>query len=93
MCTAINLQEKHNFFGRTLDLEYSLEEQVVITPRRYVFDFLHQGKCFEHYAIIGVAHVSDGIPLYYDAMNEKGLCAAALRLPAITVYHKKDLTK
>ncbi len=89
MCTAINLTEKPHLFGRTLDLEYSLDEEVVITPRRFVFDFLHEGKCFEHNAIIGAAHVSGGIPLYYDAMNEKGLCAAALRLPALTFYHEK----
>ena len=26
-----------------------------------------------HYAIIGMAHVADDYPLYYDAVNEKGL--------------------
>ena len=90
MCTAINDISKIHLFGRTLDLEYSLDEQVVITPRRYAFDFLHEGKSYEHYAIIGAAHLSSGTPLYYDAMNEKGLCVAALRLPVITVYHEKQ---
>lgn len=89
MCTAINDISKHHLFGRTLDLEYTLDEQVVITPRRYVFRFIHGEAAFEHYAIIGAAHVSDNIPLYYDGMNEKGLCAAALRLPALTHYHEK----
>ena len=88
MCTAINDVSKIHLFGRTLDLEYSLDEQVVITPRRYVFEFLHEEKTYEHYAIIGAAHLSGGIPLYYDAMNEKGLCAAALRMPAITLYQE-----
>ena len=90
MCTAINDNANYHLFGRTLDLEYSLDEQIVITPRRFVFDFLHEKKSYEHYAIIGAAHISDGVPLYYDGMNEKGLCAAALRLPAITVYHEKQ---
>lgn len=88
MCTAINDISKIHLFGRTLDLEYSLDEQVVITPRRYVFEFLHEEKTYEHYAIIGAAHLSGGTPLYYDAMNEKGLCAAALRMPAITLYQE-----
>lgn len=89
MCTAINETNSRHLFGRTLDLEYSLDEQVVISPRRFVFDFLHEGKCYEHYAMVGAAHISGSVPLYYDAMNEKGLCAAALRLPALTVYHQK----
>ena len=93
MCTAINDISKHHLFGRTLDLEYTLDEQVVISPRRFVFEFLHEEKSYEHYAIIGAAHISNGVPLYYDGMNEKGLCAAALRLPAITLYHEKQPNK
>ncbi len=89
MCTAINDISKHHLFGRTLDLEYTLDEQVAITPRRYVFRFIHGETAYEHYAIIGAAHISGDIPLYYDGMNEKGLCAAALRLPALTAYHEK----
>lgn len=93
MCTAINDISKRHLFGRTLDLEYTLDEHVVITPRRFVFDFLHEGKSHEHYAIIGTAHIEGDVPLYYDGMNEKGLCAAALRLPAITVYHEQQPDK
>lgn len=89
MCTAINDTSKNHLFGRTLDLEYSLDEEVVITPRRFVFCFLHEEKSYEHYAIIGAAHIEGGVPLYYDGMNEKGLCVAALRLPIITAYHEK----
>ena len=89
MCTAINETTKYHLFGRTLDLEYSLDEEVVITPRRFKLDFLHEGRLYEHYAIIGAAHIADGVPLYYDAMNEKGLCAAALRFPVLAQYHEK----
>ncbi|MBR3686680.1 MAG: linear amide C-N hydrolase [Clostridia bacterium] len=85
MCTAIN---DNRLFGRTLDVERSFGEQVVITPRSFAFNFLHQGSASKHYAIIGAAHVVDNTPLYYDAMNEKGLCAAALRLPELTTYHE-----
>lgn len=31
-----------------------------------------------HYAILGMAHVAEGYPLYYDAINEKGLGMAGL---------------
>ena len=90
MCTAIT---DNHLFGRTLDLEYTLEEQVVITPRRFVFDFLYENQTHKHHAIIGAAHVSNNVPLYYDAMNEKGLCAAALRFPELAVYREKNATK
>lgn len=31
-----------------------------------------------HYAMIGMAYVAEEYPLYYDAVNEKGLCIAGL---------------
>ena len=89
MCTAISERRVRHIFGRTLDLEYSLGEEVVIIPRRFVFNFLHQQKSSDHYAIIGSAHVECGIPLYYDAVNEKGLAAAALSFPKFCEFSKK----
>lgn len=89
MCTAINETSGCHLFGRTLDLEYSYGEKVVITPRHYPFSFLHEGKNSDHCAIIGTAHIVDGKPLYYDAMNEMGLCAAALRFPKLAVYRER----
>ena len=90
MCTAIcdNL-----LFGRTLDLEYSYDESVVITPRHFPLKFRHGIDNCNHYAIIGTAHVANGYPLYYDAMNEAGLCAAALRFPHLACYYENDPQK
>ena len=85
MCTAIC---DGALFGRTLDLECSFGEAVVITPRNFGFSFLHEGELSGHYAMIGVAHLGDGVPLYYDAMNEEGLCIAALNFPDNAVYFK-----
>ena len=85
MCTAIC---DGALFGRTLDLERSFSESVVITPRNFAFSFLYEGECPRHYAMIGTAHVAGGVPLYYDAMNERGLCAAALNFPAYAHYGK-----
>lgn len=82
MCTAIF---DDGLFGRTLDLEYSYSESVVITPRKYKFKYLYENDNGEN-SIIGVAHVQNGVPLYYDGMNEMGLCMAGLNFPKYTIY-------
>ena len=87
MCTAISLKERHHLFGRTLDLEFSYNENVVITPKNFKFDFRHAPLTDCHPAIIGTAHIADGQPLYYDAVSSSGLCAAALNFPQYAVYH------
>lgn len=87
MCTAISINDTAHLFGRTLDLEYSLGEGVVITPRH--FDTGSRGETERgRYAIIGMAHIADGTPLYYDAMNEHGLAVAALNFPVYAVYRE-----
>ena len=78
MCTAVTYQTKDFYFGRTLDYEYSYREEVTVTPRCYPFHFRHMGALKQHYAIIGMAFVQDDYPLYYDAVNEKGLGMAGL---------------
>ena len=78
MCTAATYKTKDFYFGRTLDYEFSYGDEVTVTPRRYPFSFRHAGRFESHYAIIGMAHIADGFPLYYDAVNEKGLCMAGL---------------
>lgn len=86
MCTAITVSR---LFGRTLDLEYSYDEKVAVTPRKFRFDFRHCEPLSSHYAIIGMATVCGGYPLYYDAMNEKGLCMAGLNFPVSNHYFTK----
>ena len=94
MCTAITYKTKDHYFGRNLDLEYSYKETVTITPRNFVFDFRNMVRLEQHFAIIGMAFISDGYPLYYDGTNEKGLSMAALNFPGNAVYkpyrYKKD---
>ena len=85
MCTAI-FYAPGGLFGRTLDLEHTYAEQVTITPGRYPLRFRRLSTVTDHYAIIGMATVADGYPLYYDGMNEKGLAAAALNFPRSAVY-------
>lgn len=87
MCTAI---VDGHLFGRTLDLEDAYGEEVVITGRGFPLHFIYEGESKNHLALIGTAHISSGVPLYYDAANEKGLCAAALRFPNLATYHEKN---
>lgn len=87
MCTAISDTNGLHLFGRTLDLEFSYGESITIAPQKFKFQFLHEGSEEAHPAIIGMAHVRDGYPLFYDAANECGLAAAALNFPQNAVYH------
>lgn len=86
MCTASTYKTKDFYMGRTFDYEFSYGEEIVVTPRKYVFDFRHTDKLTTHYAMIGMAFVADGYPLYYDAVNEKGLGMAGLNFVGNAVY-------
>ena len=90
MCTAATYKTNDFYFGRTLDYEMSYGEEIVITPRNYRFDFRKTETLENHYAIIGMAHVSEGYPLYYDAMNEKGLCMAGLNFVGNAHYSEAE---
>ena len=78
MCTAITYQPRELYMGRSLDYEASYGEELVVLPRRFPLRFRHGGSSEQGYAILGTAHVADGYPLYYDAVNEKGLGIAGL---------------
>lgn len=86
MCTAISYKAKDFYFGRTLDYESSYGEEVVITPRHYQFSYAHMGECTTHYAMRGMAHVAEEYPLYYEAVNEKGLGMAGLNFVGNACY-------
>lgn len=86
MCTAVSLQVKDHYFGRNLDLEGSFGESVAITPRNYPFFFRTKETLNEHYAMIGMAHMDHGYPLYYEGTNEKGLSMAGLNFPGNADY-------
>ncbi len=89
MCTAITYNTKNHYFGRNLDLEYSYKETVTITPRNYQFKFRKVDNINSHYALIGMAYVADDYPLYYDAINEKGLGMAGLNFPSNACYKEE----
>ncbi len=91
MCTAATYKTRDFYMGRTLDYEFSYGDEITVTPRNYVFSLRHGGKLENHYAIIGMAHVSGDYPLYYDAMNEKGLGIAGLNFVGNATYKPVNL--
>lgn len=86
MCTAAAYLTGDLYFGRNLDYERSYGEHVVIVPRNFPLPMRHTAALTHHHAMIGMAHVQNGYPLFYDAMNEKGLCIAGLNFVGNAVY-------
>ena len=86
MCTAAAYRTGSLYFGRTLDYDFSYGSSVVITPRSHVFKLRSGTVVNRHHALIGMATVMDDYPLYYEAMNEKGLCMAGLNFVGNAVY-------
>ena len=89
MCTAATYKTTDFYFGRNLDFERSWGESVTITPRKYQIALRSGEVIRDHFAMIGMAHVRNGYPLYYDAVNEKGLCIAGLNFVSSTVYGER----
>lgn len=75
MCTSLKYK---NCMGRNFDYEISYEEK----PRIYKK---------EQYKIFGiVANIIKDYPLYYDAMNEHGLCIAGLNFESNAYYYEEE---
>lgn len=97
MCTAATYKTKDFYFGRTLDHECTYSAEITITPRNFPLSFRHMETLHSHYAIIGMAHVAEGYPLYFDAVNEKGLAMAGLNFVGYADYkepaeHRDNIT-
>lgn len=93
MCTGLSYTTKNHYFGRNLDLEFSYNEKVTITPRNFPFEFRRVPPLPTHHAIIGMATTADGFPLYYDGTNEKGLSMAGLNFPDNADYKPEAADK
>jgi len=89
MCTAATYTTEDFYFGRTLDYDFSYNDEITITPRRYPLHFYNMGNINSHYAMTGMAYVTENYPLYYEASNEKGLCMAGLNFVGNAVYRNE----
>lgn len=88
MCTAVTYKTNDFYFGRTLDYEFSYCDEVTITPRNYPFSFKFLGEINTHYAMVGMSYVANDYPLYYEAINEKGLGVAGLNFVGNAHYNE-----
>ncbi len=86
MCTSLTFQKDGFYCGRNLDLEYTFGEEIAVTPREYEFSFHHRPSMPRHFAMIGMAHMDGGCPLYAEAANEAGLYMAGLNFPGNAWY-------
>ena len=90
MCTAIRLKNADVYFGRNLDLDKAFGQKVVFVPRDYAFRFRDGTSSQRHPALLGMATVVDGYPLFADAMNENGLAIAGLNFPGNAHYFQRQ---
>ena len=88
MCTSITYRKHDLYFGRNLDVDFTFNEKVCITPRQYLFQLKNGANYRTSYALIGMAAVVQDYPLYYEAANEKGLSMAGLNFPGNAVYQE-----
>lgn len=86
MCTAIYTSTPCPLFGRTLDLERSYDQTVTLTPRAFAHHYLRISPPETKQALLGCACVWEGMPLYFDAVNEAGLAMAGLNFPEYARY-------
>lgn len=92
MCTAIFKKTNKSYLGRNLDIEYSLNENFIITPRNYPIKFKKHNTINNHFAIFGIGTIIDDYPLYIDCANEFGLGIVSLSFKN-SIYYKEDKNK
>jgi len=86
MCTSIAMRNESLLFGRNMDIDYSFDERVILTPRGFPLSFKTTEPLERHYAFLGMGTTADNFPLYAEGMNENGLCAAALKFAEYAYY-------
>lgn len=81
MCTALSITNQDHYFGRTMDIEYDIAQDVIITPHQFPIVFKNTKVIKSHSAILGAGMICRNYPLYYEATNESGLSIAGLNFP------------
>lgn len=83
MCTFIKFNDNNGklFYGRNLDVDQDYGEKAIITPRNYTYPMNFMDDLKTKYAIVGMGIHMNGMPLYFDCANEKGLVIGSLNFP------------
>ncbi len=93
VCTGLSFSTKDHYFGRNLDYEISYNESVAFTPRNFPIELRRMPAIASHHAVIGMATVMNGYPLYYDGTNERGLSMAGLAFSGNADFKPEDAGK
>lgn len=89
MCTAIAIGGKECYFGRNMDWCEDFGLRPCIVPRDFVCDFRFLPRRERQLAMIGMARVEEGAPLFAEAVNEKGLAMAGLNFIGNAFYESE----
>jgi choloylglycine hydrolase len=93
MCTAISYKAEDLLFGRNLDVSHRYGEKIIITPRNFTLSFRKCDAMTRHYSMIGIGIEHMGYPLYFDGVNEYGLCIAGLNFVGNAHYFTAEKGK
>lgn len=86
MCTSLILAAGDTYAGRSLDLDRDFGQRVVIAPRNFPFRFRRLPPLERHQAVVGMASVAEGYPLFAEGVNEAGVYIAGLNFPRSARY-------
>lgn len=93
VCTALTYKAENFYFGRNLDYEHGFGEEVIVMPRNYDVKMSSLKPLGAKYAVLGMGCVAADFPLFFDAVNETGLCAAGLRFADNAFFKNKESEK
>ena len=93
MCTAVSFYNNNFYFGRNFDYPVSYKEEILITPRNYPLKYRFLPTDTSHFEFIGAGILQNGYPLYYDGVNNCGLCVAGLAFSKSAKYFPPVLNK
>ncbi len=89
MCTAVKFS---SFAGRNLDLETNFNHKVLNIQAGTRLNYKKAGS-YEGYSMLGIGIMPDRFPLFFDAVNEKGLFGAALNFQGYAHYREAKAGK
>lgn len=90
MCTTFTYRPQGRsgaYFGRSMDIDCSFGEHLVVSPRGVTRHYQHlEDSAAAGRALIGMASVVEDTALYAEAKNEDGLYCAGLNFPRTAHY-------
>ena len=66
MCTSLLFKDKHSYFLRNMDLDYSFNEQIIIVPRNYKLTFKRHNEINNHYAFLAIVKSKRLLPAWVE---------------------------